>query len=276
MSNLVLVIVIAAAVFFYFWAIMPRFDRARRQECLTFAGWDFAHRGLWDPEMGIPENSLAAFENAIRQKVAIELDVRLTKDDRVVVIHDSGLKRLCGVAGTVEGKTADELMSLTLSGTTWTIPLLAQVLRTVRGRVPLLIEVKRAANDRRGTAICKYLYKELEFYSGDYMIQSFDPYVLRWFREKAPHVLTGQLASSAAGMGNSHPVLAMAVYLLLVNCISRPDFISYDLRAAECVSVRIAHTIYRAPVFIWTVRTMNEYRQSHAQFDGVIFERFLP
>ena len=51
-----------------------------------------AHRGLF--EEGKPENSLAAFENAIANNYAIELDVRALKDGTIVVFHDDKLGRM--------------------------------------------------------------------------------------------------------------------------------------------------------------------------------------
>ena len=80
MGNLLLVIIIIALAVFYFWAISPHMDRKRRRKCLAYAEWDYAHRGLWDMEQQIPENSLPAFARAIREKAAIELDVHITKD----------------------------------------------------------------------------------------------------------------------------------------------------------------------------------------------------
>ena len=273
MGNLLLVLLILFAVAFYFWTIMPKMDRGRRQEVMTFASWDFAHRGLWDLERGIPENSFPAFERAIEHHVAIELDVHLTLDKRLVVIHDSDLKRLCGVEGVVEQMTFDELSELTLSGTNEHIPLLGQVLRIVRGRVPLLIEIKLDIWD---PAICSYLYKEIEFYNGDYMVQSFNPLAIRWFRKKAPHILTGQLTSNYETIPNMNPVIKYGSYLLLANSVGRPDFISCDMAALDSPSLRICRNLYHAPVFTWVVRSMNQYRQSRALYDSVIFERFLP
>ena len=274
MGNLLLVIIIIAAAVFYFRAISPHMDRKRRRKCLAFAEWDYAHRGLWDMEQQIPENSLPAFARAIREKAAIELDVHMTADKQIVVIHDSSLKRLCGVEGTVESLTYEELSQLSLRGTEYTIPLLGQVLHLVQGRVPLLIEIKSLS--AKDTEICSYLYKELEFYSGPYLIQSFNPFALRWFRQNAPQILTGQLSSGAAQLQGMNMILRTALWLLLVNLISRPDFISYDLRYADCISVRINQLLYRTPVFVWTVRSMNEYRQGTAQYSTVIFENFIP
>ena len=198
MGNLLLVIAIIAVVVLYFWAISPRRDKNRRRICLSYAEWDYAHRGLWDMEQNIPENSLPAFERAMRENEAIELDVHLTKDRQLVVIHDSSLQRLCGVNGTVEHKTYAELSQLTLCGTAYGIPLLKEVLQTVQGQVPLLIEVKTLQG--RDTTICSVLYKELEFYNGTFLIESFNPYIIRWFRLKTPHILTGQLAAGPASL----------------------------------------------------------------------------
>lgn len=274
MGNLLLVIIIIAAAVFYFHSISPHMDRKRRRKCLAFAEWDYAHRGLWDMELQIPENSLPAFARAIREKAAIELDVRLTADKQVVVIHDSSLQRLCGISGTVESMTYAELAQLSLRGTEYTIPLLGQVLRLVQGRVPLLIEIKTSsASD---TEICSFLYKELEFYNGPYLIQSFNPFALRWFRQNAPQVLTGQLSSGASELQGMNVILRTGMWLLMVNLIGKPDFISYDLRYADCISVRINQFLYRTPIFVWTIRSMNEYRQGTAQYSTVIFENFIP
>ena len=273
MGNLLLVLFIIAIVVFYFWTIMPRIDRARRQELKTFAAWDYAHRGLWDLELGIPENSIPAFERAIEQNVAIELDVHLTRDNRLVVIHDSSLYRLCGVDGIVEQMTFDELSTLKLSGTEEHMPLLGQVLRIIRGRVPLMIEIKL---DTWDSSICSYLYKEMEFYTGDYMVQSFNPLAIRWYRKRAPHILTGQLSSRYPDAKKMNPIIKYGSYLMLANSVGRPDFISYEYSSLDSLSLRICHQLYRAPVFVWVVRSMNQYRQVCAQYDGVIFEHFLP
>ena len=70
------------------------FHRKLSHKQLT--GHDYAHRGLYDNKRGIPENSLAAFERAIRAGYGIELDVRETRDHVLVVHHDETLERSCG------------------------------------------------------------------------------------------------------------------------------------------------------------------------------------
>ena len=61
---------------------------------------NFAHRGLHgtffqnNTETFIPENSLAAFKNAIDHHFAIELDIHILSDKKIIVFHDSNTKRL--------------------------------------------------------------------------------------------------------------------------------------------------------------------------------------
>ena len=70
----------------------------------------FAHRGA---SAHAPENTLAAFELALAQHAdGIELDVKLSSDGHVVVIHDATIDRTTGAKGRVKDKTLDELRSL--------------------------------------------------------------------------------------------------------------------------------------------------------------------
>ena len=105
-----------------------------------------AHRGgaaLW------PENSLLAFRNAIALGVALlELDVHLTADGDVVVIHDRTLERTTEGAGPVGDRTMAELARLRLRdrggrATDEQVPALDDVLALVAASdVALLLEVK--------------------------------------------------------------------------------------------------------------------------------------
>ena len=66
---------------FYFYCIMPRFTR--KEQTKRFAHQLFAHRGLFNPKLGIPENSMPAFSRAIEKGYGIELDVQVTKDNQI-------------------------------------------------------------------------------------------------------------------------------------------------------------------------------------------------
>ena len=105
-----------------------------------------AHRGgalLW------PENSLRAFFESLALGVdLLELDVHLSKDGRVVVIHDPTLDRTTDGHGPVAERTAAELASVRLRGpdgavTDERVPTLEDVLALVApSTAGLLLEVK--------------------------------------------------------------------------------------------------------------------------------------
>ena len=108
-----------------------------------------AHRGA---SFDAPENTLSAFKLGWEQKAdAVELDIMLSKDGRIVVIHDKDTKRLAGVDRSVVGQTLAELRSLDVGrwkGAKFTgekLPLLSEVLATIPDGKRLFIEVKCGA-----------------------------------------------------------------------------------------------------------------------------------
>ena len=152
-----------------------------------------AHRGLWDMDKGIPENSIPSFEKAIEKKYPIELDVHLLEDGKVVVFHDDDLSRMTGVKKKIKDCTYEEIEKLRLKGTQYKIPLLSDVLDLVDGRVALLIELKY---DRKVGETEAALMQVLRGYRGMYAIQNFSPRSLIWFKKNYPEVPRGQLASN--------------------------------------------------------------------------------
>ncbi len=95
-----------------------------------------------------PENTLRAFELAIEHGLDMaELDVHLSRDGQLVVIHDDDLSRLAGARATVSQLSAAELGRLDV-GDGQGIPRLVDVFEAVRGRLGLYIEMKGAGTGR--------------------------------------------------------------------------------------------------------------------------------
>lgn len=128
-----------------------------------------AHRGCWDKTH--PENSLPAFQQCVENSVPIELDVQLSLDEEIVVFHDKNTLSMTGVSLEVEKTTFQELRKLKLSSSPAKIPTLKEVLDLVKGKVLLLIEIKRGRNF---ALLSRKVYDLLKNYSGEVMIQSFD------------------------------------------------------------------------------------------------------
>ena len=86
--------------------------RATRAQKAPFLCRNYAHRGLHTEDGSVPENSLPAFRAAAEAGYAVEMDVHLTADDRLVVFHDDTLERMCGVQGVIDDFTLAELRAL--------------------------------------------------------------------------------------------------------------------------------------------------------------------
>ena len=239
--------------------------RATKGQKAPFWGRNFAHRGLHSRDKSVPENSLKAFELASAAGYGMELDVQLTRDGQVVVFHDDDLKRVCGVEGKVWDYSFSELQKFPLCGTAERIPLFSDVLNTVHGRGAIICELK---NGPRNRELCRKTYDLIAAYPGEICIESFNPFIVAWFRVHAPELLRGQLATdSYEGRG------ALQSFVLrncLLNFLARPQFIAYKLtrrplavRLSECLgAMRVA----------WT---SHEPRNEKGQ-DAVIFEFYKP
>ncbi len=94
---------------------------------------------------GHSENSLLAFRAAVEKGFGSEVDVHLTADNKLVVVHDSALDRLCGVQ-KIES-TLEDLRGLRLLATDEQIQHL-RVLEFMRGSTLLIIEAGQRNNQR--------------------------------------------------------------------------------------------------------------------------------
>ena len=241
---------------------------ASKRQRAPFLGVNFAHRGLHSRDKAVPENSMEAFRRAAAAGYGIELDVQLSKDGQVVVFHDATLQRVCGVEGRVDDKTYAELSQLSLCGSDSGIPLLSDVLGVIRGRGPLLVELK---NGKRNRELCEKTYAILCDYEGQVCIESFNPMIVRWFKLHAKDLVRGQLATTVKDYGDS--VSKPTAWLLshcLMNFLSRPQFIAYRI-GFRPLTVRLSEAL-GAMRFGWTAR--NERAERHR--DAVIFEFYRP
>lgn len=262
--------VLAVCLFLFALYVLSVAPARRRAATAPFMGWHYAHRGLHNAHL--PENSLAAFEAACRAGYGIELDVQLSRDGVAMVFHDATLARVCGVEGRVCDYTAAELARMPLLGKReHTIPTLAQVLRTVDGRVPLLVEIKGYVKVK---PVCEAAVALLDGYGGAYMIESFTPYVVHWFKKHRPAVVRGQLSCRLYRRGK-RSIGSLIVQSLCCNLITRPHFIAFRHTDRHLLSIRIAMHLYRAWTVAWTVKSAEEERACRS-FNAIIFESYLP
>ena len=267
MTVIICIFVVFTAL--YLFLLMPRITPRPMHE---FKGWHYAHRGFHDNKTDAPENSAKAMRLAVEKGYGIELDVQLTKDEKVVVFHDATLKRVCGVDASVNSMTYEELQQLRLLNSDEKIPLFSEVLNIIDGKVPLIMEIKMV---NAKTRVCELANKELENYQGIYCMESFHPFAVNWYKNNRPDVVRGQLSANFKKEDQKEGFQEWLVHMLLTNVLARPDFVAYSHKSANNLSRRLTRA-FGATAVAWTIRSQEELDKKHKEFDLFIFEGFVP
>ena len=234
----------------------------------------FAHRGLHKEDKSVPENTLAAFGLAADKGYGMELDVQMTKDKVCVVFHDGDLKRIFGIDKNVSDFTLEELKELDIYGTGERIPTFKEMLDLIDGRSPLIVELKPETGKKR-IELCMECLALLRDYrektGGDFCVESFDPFIVKWFRKNAPDLFRGQLTMPAKNYDHKIPFLArLSMSLCLYNFAAKPHFIAYFNKKPSPI-LGLAKLL-GAKAVAWTSRTPGDSPGA----DAIIFEFYEP
>ncbi|HBA46468.1 MAG TPA: glycerophosphodiester phosphodiesterase [Lachnospiraceae bacterium] len=262
---------LAVLVVLYFLMIMPRI--VYKPDTSPFMDWLYAHRGLHDNAEKVPENSLIAFRKAVEGGFGIELDVQMSRDGVPVVFHDFTLKRMCGVEGRVCDYSYDELQRFSLIDSGERIPKLAEVLKLVNGRTPLIVELKE---ERTDMSVCRAVDRLCSRYTGLYCIESFNPLVVFWYRRHRKNIVRGQLSDAFIKEGEYVGTMSFLLQNLMFNWVGRPDFIAYNCKYPKMLSARLCRRLYHSKAAAWTVRSREQLAEARKNFDIFIFDSFVP
>ncbi|MGB0605346.1 MAG: glycerophosphodiester phosphodiesterase [Candidatus Latescibacterota bacterium] len=153
-----------------------------------------AHRGASGRGLA-PENTLAAFEKALDIGVdMLEIDVRVTGDGQLIVLHDPSLDRTTDCEGIVREMRLDEIRQAD-AGDGERVPILPEVFDLARNRAPILLEIKSDfIAERVVQAIADAQIEE------QVVVQSFNPQTVERVKRLAPHLpsslLIGELPTT--------------------------------------------------------------------------------
>ena len=263
----VVVVILAGLVLFL---VAP--EKVSAEAAAPFEKRAFAHRGLYELDQSVPENSLTAFRRAAEAGYGAELDVQMTKDGVVMVMHDNDLKRACGVDAGICDMTLEELKELRLFGTGEPIPLFSEVLEIFGGKQPLIVELKSVPNKAELSAEVIRMLRE---YGGPACVESFDPAIVRYFRLHDPERVRGQLSAQVGFFRGTLPVSsAWILSRLLTNFLTRPNFVAY-CTGPRPLTVRLCGRM-GAIRALWTAREADRHAKRMAENDIVIFEGYRP
>ncbi|MBP5579909.1 MAG: glycerophosphoryl diester phosphodiesterase membrane domain-containing protein [Ruminococcus sp.] len=213
-----------------------------------------AHRGF---SKKAPENTLPAFQSAMDYGADfIELDVQLTRDDQLVVIHDDKLDRTTDGKGLVKNYTYEELTRL--SAGSWfgkenefddvKIPLLSEVLDLVGKNIMLNIEIKKSGNPKATAEKVVEMIEEYGIVNSCY-ITSFSYPALKKVKQLNPKIKTAFIANLATSTSYAQ--------LPYIDAVSKNHlFVNQSV-------VNTAHH-HGKRVFVWTVNRQSEMQKMMA------------
>jgi glycerophosphoryl diester phosphodiesterase len=167
--------------------------RARQQPLVV------AHRG---GAALAPENTLGAFANAMQLGVdMVECDVHLSKDGRVIVMHDAEVSRTTDGRGYISDLALAELKTLNAAAkfsggyAAQTVPTLDELLDLVKGKTPIQIEIKVNAKGQRYAGIEPRVVELVRARGmlNDVIVISFDFPTLKEIKQIEPRIKTGAL-----------------------------------------------------------------------------------
>lgn len=269
-----MIAVIVAVVVLFALYVLSTMGRSNHPGMEKLQNWIYAHRGYHGD--GAPENSMEAFRRARSEGFGIELDVHLLADGNLAVIHDANLLRTTGQEGFVEDLTAMDLGKYALENTEQTIPLFSDVLDLVKGRVPLIVELKSERNNF--AELTQKVCQVMDGYSGVYCIESFDPRCIRWLRRNRPDIIRGQLAYNYPRV-EGKPGLKILKFLVknqMLNFLLYPDFIAYRFEDRKCLGNFLTRKLWAVQGVSWTIRNQKDLQKSVAEKWLPIFEGFIP
>ncbi len=210
------------------------------------------HRGARAYE---PENTLASFRRAIELGVdAIELDVRKTKDNEIVVIHNADVNKTTDGNGPVNSFTLEEIKKF-VTGKGEHIPTLEDVLDAVGKRVKILVEFKEAGIEEKVLELIRH--KGL---MDDVILISFHEDVLRKVRELDDKVTLGLVY-----VRHKNPIQT-ALEL-------KAEYLLSLYRFTHSANIKKAHEA-GLKVIVWTINTKEEaieYKKKGV--DGIATDR---
>jgi glycerophosphoryl diester phosphodiesterase len=220
------------------WSTLSRYVKDRPLVRVT------AHRGH---ARAAPENTLSAMRKAIESGADYaEMDVQLTADGKVVLLHDRDFKRVAGVSRRLDELSYDEVRLLDVGS--WfdpafsgeRVPTLAEVIELCRGKIRSNIELKFFGPDRRLVPEVVDVVRKQNFES-DCLVTSLSYDALVEVKQHDPRLRRGLIVAHALGNISRLEVDALSV---------RAEFLTDEL-------LRSAHRDGKE-VHVWTV---NDARQ---------------
>ncbi len=175
-----------------------------------------------------------------------------------MILHDSLLRRMCGVDLTVETSKAEIIAGQRLLGSSDNVPWLSELLDILAGQAPLLIELKTCKGN--AARIAAAVASDLADYAGPVGVMSFDPKVSRYFARNVPYLRRGLVVENQTRPLERWAAIGYASPHFLA--VERPLLGTRWATKARC----------KRMLYSWTIQTAAERAQAEVHADALIWE----
>ena len=194
----------------------------------------YGHRGAKGVAM---ENSLAGFQLAASQGIdRFELDVRLSSDGQLMVVHDEKLKRLANSQLSVSKSSAQILSSTILNGTQQGIPTLEQVVAACPNVVHWQFEIKTLSTNSGFLQPIAQLIEHFQL-QDKVVITSKHVGILKAFKRSMPHIERGYVQEWPLPNGIRTAIALQCTHLCLNKSLARLNYVKKAQNKGLKVSV---------------------------------------
>lgn len=252
-----------SAIFFMFIFAVPVFASNGKSEMVNVA-----HRGA---SGHAPENTMAAFEKAFEMKADfIEIDVQMTRDGRLVAIHDTTVNRTTNGNGFVGDYTLEEIQQLDAGS--WfgeefageRVPTFEEIIDEYRGKIGILIELKSpelypGMEEKVAEALIERNMHKPN--NGKIIIQSFNHESVQLSKQLLPNIPHGVLAGLTWADVTDEQLAQFATYA---------DFFNPNMNIVTEDLVDRVH-LAGMEIYAYTVRTQEQADNLfELEVDGII------
>ena len=229
-----------------------------------------AHRGIIDSKNKIIENTIEACENAIKLDMPIEIDIRITKEDELILLHDPYVTLSNNKTYTFKELTKKDIKQYKIINSNCKIPTLKEILDIVDGKVPLLIEAKVNKDYRNHKKLIRNIALLLNDYKGEYAIQSFHTNVYNIVKKVNNKAKIGLILPTTNKKTNYILNLINKIILKTKNY----DFLSFGIKYIDDNMLNYLKTI-KKPILLWTLKNENKNKYVDALNANIIINKDL-
>ena len=212
-----------------------------------------AHRGITNIKKGITENSIEAAKLCIKYNIPMEIDVRMTKEKELILLHNNEVLFDTGIKKHYYDITKNDIKNYKIKNSKCKIATLDELLKVIDGKIPLLIEPKIITNNKKMELFINKLEKTLNSYNGKYIIHSFHFNIYKLYKNKSIKKgiilpLLEQFPKCIQNFTNK---------LIITN--KKFDFISFNIEKLNKKPIKYLTKI-KKPILLWTVDINKYYR----------------